>query len=135
ETSLYDCGFSLLHPHLPNFYLSGAVARPSGNAHPNICPYDTYRTGTDPIFLAVGNNRQFETLCRLIGREDIPRDDRFANNGVRNQNRDTLKVEIEAALASHECAVIAKQLIEAGVPCGAVRTIDQVVADPHTIHR
>ena len=135
ETALYDCGFSLLHPHLPNFYLSGKVAGTSGNAHPNICPYDTYRTATTPIFLAVGNNRQFETLCRLIGREDIPREARFATNGNRNAHRDALKIELEAALASHACVDIAKQLIEAGVPCGAVRSIDEVAADPHTIHR
>lgn len=135
EVALYDCGFSLLHPHLPNYYLSGAVAGTSGNAHPNICPYDTYRTATDPIFLAVGNNRQFETLCRVIGREDLPKDERYSTNSNRSTNRDALKVELEAALAGHECAALAKQLIEAGVPCGAVRTIDQVAADPHTIHR
>lgn len=135
ETALYDCGVSLLHPHLPNFYLSGKVAKPSGNAHPNICPYDTFATATVPIFLAVGNNRQFETLCRMIGRPDLPQDPRFASNGERNINRDALKAELEKGLASHDCAAIAKALIEAGVPCGAVRSIDQVVADAHTIHR
>ncbi|SFT56344.1 CoA transferase [Mesorhizobium sp. YR577] len=135
ETTLYDCGVSLLHPHLPNYYLSGKVAAPSGNAHPNICPYDTFATGTDPIFLAVGNNRQFSTLCRTIGREDLPEDPRFASNGERNVNRDALKIELEKALAAHECDVLADTLIKAGVPCGAVRSIDQVVADPHTKHR
>ncbi|MEI5676841.1 MULTISPECIES: CaiB/BaiF CoA transferase family protein [unclassified Mesorhizobium] len=135
ETTLYDCGVSLLHPHLPNYYLSGKVAAPSGNAHPNICPYDTFATGTDPIFLAVGNNRQFSTLCRTIGREDLPEDPRFASNGERNVNRDALKIELENALAAHECDVLADTLIKAGVPCGAVRSIDQVVADPHTKHR
>ncbi len=135
ETTLYDCGVSLLHPHLPNYYLSGKAAGPSGNAHPNICPYDTFATGTDPLFLAVGNNRQFTTLCRTIGREDLPEDSRFASNSSRNINRDALKIELEKALAAHECGVLADTLIKAGVPCGAVRTIDQVVADPHTKHR
>lgn len=135
ETTLYDCGFSLLHPHLPNYYLSGKVAGASGNAHPNICPYDTFKTATDPIFLAVGNNRQFEILCQMIGRPDLPPDARFISNGQRNLNTDALKTELEQALAAFECEIIAKNLIEAGVPCGAVRTIDQVVDDPHTIHR
>lgn len=135
ETALYDVGFSLLHPHLPNYYLSGKVPGPSGNAHPNICPYNTFQTATDPIFLAVGNNRQFETLCRLIGCEDLPQDARFATNGTRNQNRDALKVELEAALATHSCAALAKDLIEAGVPCGEVRNIHQAATDPHTLHR
>lgn len=135
EASLYDCGVSLLHPHLPNYHLSGKVAAPSGNAHPNICPYDTFATGTDPIFLAVGNHRQFTTLCNLIARPDLPDDPRFTSNGQRNINRDALKLELESALAAFDCNDLADRLIKAGVPCGAVRSIDQVVADPHTIHR
>ncbi len=135
ETALYDCGVSLLHPHLPNFYLSGKVAGTSGNAHPNICPYDTFATGTEPLFLAVGNNRQFAILCGMIGRPDLPDDARFASNSDRNVNRDALKTELEAALAAFECDSLADRLLKAGVPCGAVRTIDQVVADPHTRHR
>ncbi len=135
ETTLYDCGISILHPHLPNYYLSGKVAAPSGNAHPNICPYDTFETSTDPLFLAVGNNRQFATLCRVLDRPDLPQDERFIDNGKRNQNRDALKVELEKAMASHACTGLADTLIKAGVPCGAVRSIDQVVNDPHTKHR
>ena len=132
EATLYDCGFSLLHPHLPNFYLNGKVPKPSGNAHPNICPYDTYATATDPLFLAVGNNRQFASLCRVLGVEAIPADERFASNAARNVNRDALKVLLEQALSRRDCAEIAETLIKAGVPCGPVRSIDSVVADPHT---
>ena len=135
ETTLYDCGVSLLHPHLPNFYLDGRTPGRSGNAHPNICPYDTHATATDPIFLAVGNNRQFATLCRVLGRPELADDPRFASNADRNGHRDALKVELEAALAGHACDAIAATLITAGVPCGAVRTIDRVVADPHTRQR
>jgi len=135
ETSLYDCGVSLLHPHLPNYYLSGKVAEPSGNAHPNISPYDTFDTATEPVFLAVGNNRQFDKLCAMIGLPDLPDDARFASNSQRNLNRDALKVELEAALNAFDGAEVADRLIKGGVPCGAVRTIDQVIADPHTIHR
>lgn len=135
ETALYDCGISMLHPHLPNYYLSGKVAGRSGNAHPNICPYDTFATATEPIFLAVGNNRQFATLCQIIGRPDLPEDPRFVSNSERNRHRAALKVELEPALASFDCAELADRLLRAGVPCGAVRSIDQVVADPHTHHR
>lgn len=135
EATLYDCGVSLLHPHLPNFYLSGKVAGRSGNAHPNISPYDTFATATDPIFLAVGNNRQFASLCRVIRAEGLLEDPRFASNRERNIHRDALKAELEKALAAFECNGLADRLIKAGVPCGAVRSIDQVVADPHTVHR
>lgn len=132
EAALYDCGVSLLHPHLPNFYLNGKVAKPSGNAHPNISPYDTYATKTGALFLAVGNNRQFATLCKILNITHVAEDPRFVSNAERNKNRDALKVELEAALVDHECAVIAETLVTSGVPCGAVRSIDEVVNDPHT---
>ena len=99
ETTLYDCGVSLLHPHLPNYYLSGKVAGTTGNAHPNICPYDTYQTKTAPLFLTVGNNRQFAKLCEGIGNPALATDPRFASNADRLNNADALKVELETAHA------------------------------------
>lgn len=135
EATLYDCGISLLHPHLPNYHMSGNVPQRTGNAHPNIAPYDLFRTRGMPIFLAVGNDRQFATLCRVIDRAALAQDPRFLTIKDRNVNRDALKVELEAALGAFECESLARNLITSGVPCGAVRTVDQVVADPHTIHR
>lgn len=132
EAALYDCGISLLHPHLPNYYLNGKVPVRTGNAHPNISPYDTYATATTPLFLAVGNNRQFATLCRLLDRDGLAHDARFATNADRCRNRDALKVALEEALAGHDCDTLAEALVTAGVPCGPVRSVDEVVADPHT---
>lgn len=135
ETTLYDCGVSLLHPHLPNYYLSGKVAGRSGNAHPNITPYDVFATRDAPLFLAVGNNRQFATLCEVVGRPELAQDARYATNKDRNINRDALKADLEAAMAGFDCGPLAERLVKSGVPCGAVRNIDEVMADPHTHHR
>lgn len=135
EATLYDCGVSLLHPHLPNYYLSGKVAGRSGNAHPNITPYDVFATRDAPLFLAVGNNRQFATLCEVVGRPELAQDARYATNKDRNINRDALKVDLEAAMAGFDCGPLAERLVKSGVPCGAVRNIDEVMADPHTHHR
>ena len=135
ETTLYDCGVSLLHPHLPNYYLSGKVAGRSGNAHPNITPYDVFATRDAPLFLAVGNDRQFATLCKIIGRPELAQDARYATNKDRNINRDALKADLEAAMTGFDCGPLAERLVKSGVPCGAVRNIDEVMADPHTLHR
>ena len=67
EASLFDSGLSLLHPHAANWFASGREPRRTGNAHPNIYPYDVIHTGGAPIFLAVGNDRQFRLLCDYIG--------------------------------------------------------------------
>ncbi len=135
ESTLYDSGVSLLHPQLPNFYLSEKVPQRVGNRHPNICPYDSFETRTTPLFLAVGNNRQFATLCKVLGRPELAGDARYASNALRNKHRDDLRDTLVALLKEHDCIEISQALINAGVPCGPVRTIDQVVADPHTHHR
>src|SRR5690606_16023715 len=62
DITLFDCAISLLHPHAANYFLSGNVPQRTGNAHPNIAPYESFPTADGDIFLAVGNNRQFELL-------------------------------------------------------------------------
>lgn len=135
EAALYDSGISLLHPHLPNYFLSGNLPRRTGNAHPNISPYDSYTTKSIPIYLAIGNNRQFATLCESLGHPGLAADPRFINNGLRCENRAALKGELEALLADHDGAPLADRLIRAGVPCGPVLDVGEVVAHPHTHHR
>lgn len=135
DIALYDCGLSLLHPHLPNYFASGRAPRRTGNAHPNIAPYDSYRSGTEPIFLAVGNDRQFARLCEYLGAEELPADPRFADNGKRSVNREALKRALEERLAAHDGRELAERLIRLGVPCGAIATVERVVEHPHTRHR
>lgn len=135
DIALYDCGVSLLHPHLPNWFGNGRTPQRSGNAHPNIAPYDSYATAGAPIFLAVGNDRQFAKLCAHLGIPDLADDPRFADNRSRCAHRPELKAALEARLAQHDCAPLARDLIQAGVPCGPVQTVDAVAAHPHTLHR
>ncbi|MCL9656365.1 CoA transferase [Pseudomonas protegens] len=135
DISLYDCGVSLLHPHLPNYFASGKPPKRTGNAHPNIAPYDSYRTAGEPIFLAVGNDRQFATLCLELGASELLEDPRFADNGQRSVNRQALKQALERHLVAHDGASLAPRLIGLGVPCGSIATVDQVVTHPHARHR
>ena len=135
EATLYDSGISLLHPHLANFFSSGVRPIRTGNAHPNICPYDTFVTGTDPIFLAVGNDGQFAKLCKRIGRAELATDHRFRTNADRVANRDLLKQEIEGSMAQLDCETLASDLINRGVPCGPVLSVDAVTRHPHTASR
>ncbi|MCP1606634.1 CaiB/BaiF CoA transferase family protein [Pseudomonas citronellolis] len=135
DIALYDCGISLLHPHLPNHFASGRTPQRTGNAHPNIAPYDSYRTGGEPIFLAVGNDRQFAKLCEYLGAGALLEDPRFADNGQRSVNREALKQALEGHLMAHDGRELAERLIRLGVPCGAIATVDRVVEHPHTAHR
>jgi crotonobetainyl-CoA:carnitine CoA-transferase CaiB-like acyl-CoA transferase len=135
DVALFDCGISILHPHAANFFASGKVPGRSGNAHPNIAPYDTFATAKGDIFLAVGNDGQFRKLCVQLGAAGLADDPRYASNADRSVNRDALKRELEALLARHDAAKLAETLINSGVPCGPVLTVAQALEHPHTRHR
>ena len=135
DITLYDCALSLLHPHAPNYFYSGKAPARSGNAHPNIAPYETLPTASGPIFLAVGNNRQFAQLATALGAPELARDPRYAANADRLANRQSLRDALSALLATHEAAALADRLLRAGVPAAAVQTVDQALAHPHTRHR
>ena len=135
DITLYDCALSLLHPHAPNYFYSGKTPARSGNAHPNIAPYETLPTASGPIFLAVGNNRQFAQLATALGAPELARDPRYAANADRLANRQSLRDALSALLATHEAAALADRLLRAGVPAAAVQTVDQALAHPHTRHR
>jgi len=135
ETTLFDCGIALLHPHAANFFLDGKTPLRTGNAHPNIYPYDSFATATVAIFLAIGNNGQFAKLLEVLDAQALGSDPRFVDNRARSLNRDALKLELERRLEGFECEPLAAKLIRAGVPCGPVFDVARVVDHPHTRHR
>lgn len=135
DMTLYDCAVSLMHPHIPNYLYSGKVPQATGNAHPNISPYDTFRTKTVDIFIGAGNDRAYAKMCVELGREELISDPRFLRNIDRVTNRDDLKAEIESSLMKIDGSEIADRLANAGLAAGAIHDTAQVVDHPHTQHR
>jgi crotonobetainyl-CoA:carnitine CoA-transferase CaiB-like acyl-CoA transferase len=135
ETALYDCGLSILHPHLANLFASGKTPARTGNAHPNIAPYSSFPTRRGAIFLAVGNDGQFRRMCGFLGRPDLPDDPRFHHNATRLDHRAELEAILRDLLSGHEATALAESLIKLGVPCGPVLTTAEAVAHPQTAAR
>ncbi len=135
EATLYDSAITLLYPYSANWLLSHQPPKRTGNAHPNVSPYDQFHTKTRRIFLAVGNDRQFAKLCDELGRPDLPQNPLFRRNSDRVTNRAALRRELEAALADIDGEALALRLLDKGVPCGPVLEVPEVINHPHTRHR
>ena len=135
ESALFDSGLSLLHPHAANYFMSGKAPKRTGNDHPNIAPYSVYQTGGKPVFLAIGNDRQFQKLCELINAPHIATAKEYKRNGDRVANRDALRFDLEKALEDVDGAELAAKLIADGVPAGPVLSVPEALALPHTSHR
>ncbi|HSU22260.1 MAG TPA: CoA transferase [Variovorax sp.] len=135
EAALYDSGLSLLHPHAANWFVDGKTPQRTGNAHPNIYPYDALVTRTAPIFVAVGNDRQFGSFCRCIGRPDLAEDPRYATASARSTHRVALKAALEAETQNFDGEELVALMMDAGVPAAPVLSVDAALAHPHTAHR
>ncbi len=107
----------------------------TGNAHPNIAPYDIVQTRTTPIFLAVGNDRQFARMCEVLGAAEIADDPLYCTNRDRSINRVSLKALLSALMAEHDGLELTTTLMTAGVPCSSVLDIQQALQHPHAHHR
>lgn len=131
DMTLYDCATALLHPQAANYLLSGKRPAPLGNAHPNVAPYDKWSTRNGDIFIAIGNERQFQQLTQIMGHPHLARDPRFATNGDRLVNRVVLREALDEAFAQADGQDLAERLLRAGVPAGVVLPIDLALASPH----
>lgn len=100
------------------------VPGPTGLHHPSIMPYGVFRCRDGMIQLAVANESLWQRFAPLVGID--PADERFRVNQLRVEARDQLIAEIEAALAAAGRASWLDLLAQAGVPAGAIRTIDEV---------
>ncbi|QIL79207.1 CoA transferase [Diaphorobacter sp. HDW4A] len=135
ESALFDSALFSLYPHSINTLFTGKPPKRSGNGHPNIAPYDTYATATEPIFLAVGNNGQFQRMCEAVGHADLARDERYLTNATRAVNRFALKQDLQAAFSAFEAQALFEKLVAVGVPCGVIQNVVDALKHPHTAHR
>ncbi len=135
DMTLHDAGIALMHPHIPNYLLSGRTPGLTGNAHPNISPYDKYPTATVDVFLAIGNDRAFSRLCDELGAPGPADDPRFRTNGDRVVNRDDLTEVLLPLLADQDGEELCTRLLAKGVPAGPVRDVAEVWQSEHARHR
>ena len=130
DISLFDSQVSMLANVASNYLISGNLPKRYGNAHANIVPYQAFQ-GSDTWFvIAVGNDRQFERLCELIGKQEIAQDSRFQLNAERVRNREDLIASLKPILLKKTAKEWLSLLETAGIPCGPINTLDEVFTMP-----
>ncbi|WP_353212878.1 CaiB/BaiF CoA-transferase family protein [Rhodovarius sp.] len=135
DMTLHDCGMALLHPHAANHLLNGKRPVATGNPHPNLAPYATFKTKTCDIFMGVGNDSAFRKLCDFLGMPEVAKDPLFATNGARVINREALTKLLDDRFATEDGFELCPRMLAAGLPAGPVTHVDQALAAEHTAHR
>src|SRR5690606_3698503 len=135
DMSLLDCVVSISSYQAINHFLSGKIPERMGNAHSNMVPYQVFRCKEGDVIVAVGNDGQFRSFCKVIGRDDLATDGRYHTPGQRNRNRDTLIPEIAQAMLARGMAEWVELMEAENVPCGPIYNLQQVFEDPQVRHR
>ncbi|GEL24274.1 CoA transferase [Pseudonocardia sulfidoxydans NBRC 16205] len=105
------------------FTVAGVVPDRLGNRHPSIAPYELLRCADRDLALAVGNDRQFRSLCVVLGLDRLADDPRFATNSDRVAHRAELAAALGERLRQAPAASWAARLTDAGVPAGVVNDV------------
>lgn len=135
DVSMLEALLATMGWAVSNHLVAGVPARPMGNENMTASPSGTFATGQGLLNIAANKQAQFEALCGVIGRPDLPADPRFAVRQARLAHRVALKVEIEAALAKRSAGDWWPLLTAAGVPAGPVLDVPQALAQPQIADR
>lgn len=135
DVALFDCQIAMLANQASNYLVSGKAPTRLGNAHPNIAPYQVFATADGFIVVAVGNDGQFASFVRALGRDALAGDARFQTNRARVENREALLAEIVPEMKRRKSTDWFSALDAAGVPAGPINAVDEVFAEPQTAAR
>jgi crotonobetainyl-CoA:carnitine CoA-transferase CaiB-like acyl-CoA transferase len=123
EVNLLSSARSGLVNQSAAYTAAGVVPTRMGNAHPSLFPYEAMPTADRDMIITAGNDRQFRSLCEVLGIPRVADDARFATNADRTRNRDELRPLLVAELAKWRAEDLFLALNKAGVPCGPINTI------------
>jgi len=135
DVSMLEGQLGILSGMIGAFVADQIVPGPLGTAYGALLPYQTFRTKTRDIAIGVGSDKLWRTFCPLVGLAAIAADPRFATNSARNANRPALIALLQTAFLTKTYEEWEAILRPAGIPMGAINTIDDVVAHPQVAAR
>jgi len=131
DVSLFEAGVSLSIWEAGKYFATGEIPKRLGSAHQSAAPYQAVRTADGYVTIGAVTRRNWIALCAVLGRDDLPRDARFADENGRVVNRDALIEIVEAATTTRTTAAWLTALGEAGVPCAPIQDYSEVYSDAH----
>ncbi len=128
SVSLYDAAVASLANQATNWLMANHVAKPIGSKHPNIAPYgELFKTKDDKLItFAIGSDKQFTNLCKVLGLDTILQDERFKNNVNRVKNREVLEEILKSEMIKHQSKELIPKLHQLFVPVAKINSIDEV---------
>jgi crotonobetainyl-CoA:carnitine CoA-transferase CaiB-like acyl-CoA transferase len=135
DTSLYEAGIQQTYWQSAIYFATGTSPGPSGSAHILSAPYQAFRAADGWLTIGGANQANWERLVRVLGAPELADEARFRTNADRMRNLAELTPLINEKLKAQPMRVWLAALEVAGVPCGPIQSIADMVSDPHTAAR
>ncbi|PZU21296.1 MAG: carnitine dehydratase [Shinella sp.] len=130
DVGMLDCQIALHENAITRHVATGEVPGPMGNKHPLIAPFQAFRTADTWIVIAAGNDKLFRTFTNAIGRPELAGNPLFVSRLMRQRHHQALEIEIEQTLTTRTRDEWLALLQAAGIPCGPINTIADLIHDP-----
>ena len=130
DVSMLEGQLSLLGSMIGGYLADGETPEPMGTAYKALLPYQTFRTKTRDLALAVGSEKLWKIFCPAIGRPELTDDPRYRTNGDRARNRDPLIAALQETFLTRPYEEWEPILLAKGIPFGAINSIPEVVEHP-----
>ncbi|HEU0204468.1 MAG TPA: CaiB/BaiF CoA-transferase family protein [Burkholderiaceae bacterium] len=135
DLAMFDAQVAVIS-HVAMLYLvSGQQPPRLGTASPITCPWQSFDCADGQIVIAVGNDSQFASFCKVLGRPELATDPRFTTNPLRAKNRLVLVPLLEEIMKTRRVREWHADFDAAGVPSGPINGFAEVFADPQIVHR
>lgn len=132
DVAMYDTTVSLLESPMLSTLATGHAPSRRGNAHYSITPFDTFTASDGPLVVCAANDHLFARLCEALEVPGLAVDPRYVSNRSRDDHRLELTADLERALSARSAQEWVDALRDAGVPCGPVSSLEDVLASPQT---
>jgi crotonobetainyl-CoA:carnitine CoA-transferase CaiB-like acyl-CoA transferase len=130
DVSMLEGQMSLLGTMIGGYLADGELPEPMGTAYTALLPYQTFRTKTRDLALAVGSEKLWQVFCPVIGRSELANDPRYRRNVDRAKNRATLIPILQDVFLTKTYEEWEAIFLPEGIPFGAINNIEQVVNHP-----
>lgn len=127
DLSMMETAITAMGWAVSNYLIAGVAPVPMGNENVTAAPSGTFRTADGYLNIAANKQEQFETVCRLLEREELITDERFAERESRKSHREQLRAELERALVRGSALHWEQVLSAAGVPAARVLDVPEAL--------
>jgi succinate--hydroxymethylglutarate CoA-transferase len=135
ETSLLEAEVAFLVNAALEYLITGVEPQKWGSEHAQQVPYKAFKTADGWAVIGAGFPNFYEAFCKLLGREDLITDPRFADMPGRVTNREVLYGILDAEVVKHGTDKLMAELEAAKVPCAPVNNMQQVFSHRQVRHR